>query len=294
MGVKCVGRRDGGEGRCVADGLRKPHESTCCVARASRPSCALVAVNAGACACRRKWFQEPALAALPPGPQPLAVRDGELLGSLAAATMPAAASASGRQRQPSGPAARSAAPLHFTIPTSALPTGRAKAAGPAATGAPSTTRAEQQQQPAAGTASAHAAAADVVSPETLAAVLAGRRRFLNHQRQLDGVLVSAAEPRLNPLEVVEDVVEGLMDELLMEHAAGAVGACVLARVRAWPREAEGLELRATGWGGRHEGHYHLGSRSCCRGTMRACCTSATGRSGLCRFQAGKAPRSQHL
>ncbi|GFR40784.1 hypothetical protein Agub_g1399 [Astrephomene gubernaculifera] len=206
---------------------------------------------------RRKWFQDPAK-----GPrqrvtsaQPIVVHDG-LLGSLdpppAAAAADAAltsafAAASTSSRSPSPPppeAPHLPCRSRLALPTSNATRAGAGASNPwsfaheptertlalhnaaaAGTGAPPSTSLQAADGTAAS-AMAAGAGCDPISDATLESVLRGRRRFLRAQQLADGDLLVAAEPRsLNPVQVMEDLTDVLLEEMLREQAEDLLGLC---------------------------------------------------------------------
>ncbi|KAG2442321.1 hypothetical protein HXX76_002407 [Chlamydomonas incerta] len=76
-----------------------------------------------------------------------------------------------------------------------------------------------------GTGESVAADADPISDALLEAVVRGRRRYLRAQQLADGDLVAAADPELNPVQVMEDVTDALLDDLLRDHARELLGWC---------------------------------------------------------------------
>ncbi|GLC63413.1 hypothetical protein PLESTF_000033600 [Pleodorina starrii] len=69
------------------------------------------------------------------------------------------------------------------------------------------------------------AAADPISNDTLESVLRGRRRFMRAQQLADGDLVAASQPSLNPVQVMEDLTDALLEEVLHEQAQELAGFC---------------------------------------------------------------------
>ncbi|KAG2498147.1 hypothetical protein HYH03_003905 [Edaphochlamys debaryana] len=74
-----------------------------------------------------------------------------------------------------------------------------------------------------GSAEAAEAGVDPIGASTLESVLRGKRRFLRAQQLADGDLVAAADPRVNPVMIMEDVTDALLDELLWEQAKELLG-----------------------------------------------------------------------
>eukprot|EP00195_Chlamydomonas_chlamydogama_P015175 CAMPEP_0202910890 /NCGR_PEP_ID=MMETSP1392-20130828/53341_1 /ASSEMBLY_ACC=CAM_ASM_000868 /TAXON_ID=225041 /ORGANISM="Chlamydomonas chlamydogama, Strain SAG 11-48b" /LENGTH=169 /DNA_ID=CAMNT_0049601167 /DNA_START=156 /DNA_END=666 /DNA_ORIENTATION=- len=79
--------------------------------------------------------------------------------------------------------------------------------------------------PSQATTQHASATVDHVSEEMLAAVLANRRRFLKYQQQKDGELMASSDPQLDPVQIVEDVVDMLIDDMLHEHALELFDMC---------------------------------------------------------------------
>ena len=61
---------------------------------------------------------------------------------------------------------------------------------------------------------------DIVSEAVVEAVLSGRRRFLRYQSQRDGELL-AGSVDVNPVDVVEDIADMIIEDVLHEHAKGS-------------------------------------------------------------------------
>ncbi|GIL86904.1 hypothetical protein Vretimale_15560 [Volvox reticuliferus] len=76
-----------------------------------------------------------------------------------------------------------------------------------------------------GTAAADQALEDPINDSRLESVLRGRRRFLRAQKLADGDLLAAAVPSLNPVQIMEDLTDALLDELLHEQAQELTGLC---------------------------------------------------------------------
>ncbi|KAG2433517.1 hypothetical protein HYH02_012635 [Chlamydomonas schloesseri] len=76
-----------------------------------------------------------------------------------------------------------------------------------------------------GSGESAAAFEDPISDAVLEDVLRGRRRYQRAQQLADGDLVAAADPELNPVQVMEDVTDALLDDLLREHARELLGWC---------------------------------------------------------------------
>eukprot|EP00198_Chlamydomonas_reinhardtii_P003944 XP_001693280.1 predicted protein [Chlamydomonas reinhardtii] len=76
-----------------------------------------------------------------------------------------------------------------------------------------------------GSGESAAADGDPISDAVLEAVVRGRRRYLRAQQLADGDLVAAADPELNPVQVMEDVTDALLDDMLRDHARELLGWC---------------------------------------------------------------------
>lgn len=66
---------------------------------------------------------------------------------------------------------------------------------------------------------------DPISDGVLESVLRGRRRFLRAQQLADGDLVAASDPRVNPVQIMEDLTDFLLDEMLREQAKDLLSLC---------------------------------------------------------------------
>ncbi|GLI69766.1 hypothetical protein VaNZ11_014448 [Volvox africanus] len=187
---------------------------------------------------RRKWFFDSKASQQQRGhvAHPIVVRDGQLStldpDDLAAAPPPLPlAPHSGRAISPR--------PIHRSIPqpptesalaTIALDISRRTLGGPstgplhnAAVGSSGFDALSVQAQD--GTVTADQALGDPISDTRLESVLRGRRRFLRAQKLADGDLLEAAVPSVNPVQIMEDLTDALLDELLHEQAQDLAGLC---------------------------------------------------------------------
>ncbi|GIL51477.1 hypothetical protein Vafri_7458 [Volvox africanus] len=187
---------------------------------------------------RRKWFFDSKASQQQRGrvAHPIVVRDGQLStldpDDLAAVPPPLPlAPHSGRAISPH--------PIHRSIPqpptesalaTVAVDTSRrtfsGTSTGPlrdAAVGSSGFDALSVQAQD--GTVTADQALGDPISDTRLESVLRGRRRFLRAQKLADGDLLEAAVPSLNPVQIMEDLTDALLDELLHEQAQDLAGLC---------------------------------------------------------------------
>lgn len=90
-----------------------------------------------------------------------------------------------------------------------------------------------------------AAVRDAVGPELVARVLANRKVFLKYQERKDGELVSAADPSLSPVDVVEDVADMMLEEMMLEQAAGEQWCRAVRDWLCWKACEEGVVLIST-------------------------------------------------
>eukprot|EP00798_Chlamydomonas_sp_ICE-L_P003436 gene3436-13492_t len=193
---------------------------------------------------RRKWFvgSHPSSRAVPP---PLMVRDGQVtLNTTTSAPLEAGTISQAVQKEEGGrskPEAASPVPSAPSTITEAAPKNvgypsvkeATPLAGGGGGGTPSGGGRGSGGTPSAGggggggtpSAGGSAPRPEPVSDSFLSNVMSKVKLFIGLQRKRDGELVASSDPRLNPVDVVEDIADRLVEELLEEHAKELLSLC---------------------------------------------------------------------